>query len=147
MGRWERFWERVISVFKYIVACYMIIAGALTIFMPSDNTVNPKVSLVFGHKISIVIIAIAILASGVVLLIGKIKKNRVLTGRGLFAVYLCFFFATILNAIAYYGDPTTWVSNLIMAIIMGLLWLRWKFKTEYVNPHHFRQEALDLKER
>lgn len=145
VGRWERFWERALSVFKYIVAGYMMLAGALTTFSPPDSTVQGSMHVIYGVQFSISLIGIIIFLSGLGLMIGKIKKSRRLTGRGLFATYLCFFFATFLNALAYNGDPTTWVSNAIMAIIMALLWLRWKFKTEYVNPKHFIDDTTSLR--
>ena len=141
---WESFWERAVGVFKYIVAGYMMLAGALTTFAPPDSTVDGSMHVIYGVQFSISVIGIIIFASGLTLMVGKMRKNRKLTGRGLFSTYLCFFFATLLNAAAY-GDPTTWVSNLVMAVIMGLLWLRWKFKTEYVNPKHFKPEPYSTR--
>ena len=132
----KRWLNRVISVFEYIVAGYMLLAGVLTMFIAPDQNVTNFMHAIYGTRIGVVVVGLIIVISGGALMIGKIRKSNKEHGRGLFYVYLCFFFAAILNAVAYAGDPTVWVSNAIMAVIMGVLWLRWRMKTEYITFRH-----------
>jgi hypothetical protein len=138
---WAKWSERFIGAFKYVLAGYMMLAGALTTVAPGDPRVQGAMQAIYTSRISLVIIGLVIFLAGLILLIGKIKRSRKLVGRGLWAVYCCFVFATILNFLAYH-DPSYWVGNLVMAIVVGALWLRWKFKTEYVNPKHFRDDVV-----
>lgn len=139
----DKWSERAISVFKYLIAGYMMLAGAVTTVAEQLPTTGP-LGFLYSSRVSLVIIGLLIFTAGAVLLYGKIRKSKRWTGRGLFYVYMCFLFASILNYIAYSGDPTTWVSNLVVAGITGTLYLRWKFKTEYINPNHFKKDINDL---
>jgi cytochrome c biogenesis protein CcdA len=140
----QRWGERFLGGFKYVVAGYMMLAGIATVFAPADQTVSGIAQVVYSTHIGLIVAGIIIFISGTVLLVGKIKRNKTLTGRGLLYCYLCFLFAAILNAAAY-GDPTTWIGNLVMAIILGVLYLRWKFKTQYVNPRHFINDTMSMR--
>lgn len=134
--------ERGIGAFKYLVAGYMMLAGLLTPFMGIDGT---SLGILYENLISLTIIGLIIFASGAMLMWGKVRKSKVWTGRGLMWVYMCFLFAAAINYVAFSGAPETWVSNLVMGIIMGALWLRWKFKTQYINPNHFKRDIEELK--
>lgn len=133
----KRAGEFAISVFKYIIAGYMILAGAVTMVDSGDSTVS-ALGFIYNTRIGLIIVGLVVLTSGVVLLYGKLRKSKKWTGRGLFYVYLCFAFAAILNFVAYAGDWTFWLGNALSALVTGALWLRWKFKTEYINPNHFK---------
>lgn len=141
---YEAWAERAIGGFKYLIAGYLMLSGAFTAFGPGDPSVSAMHGLYTNH-ISLFILGSLIFLSGFTLLVGKLMKSRKWTGRGLFAVYLCYLFATILNFIAYSGDPALWLGNAIGFIVVGALWLRWKFKTEYVNPRHFRDDVNETR--
>jgi hypothetical protein len=49
-------------------------------------------------------------------------------------------FATILNILAYGFVFEMALGNLIGVAVTGALWLRWKFKTEYVTRDYFKTE-------
>jgi intracellular septation protein A len=134
--------NRAISVFEYLVAGYLVLAGGLTMVIQPDPAVTNFMRVLYGTRTGVIIVGLVIVISGLVLMIGKIRKSKRQHGRGLFCTYLCFFFAAILNAVAYAGDPTVWVSNAVMALIIGALWLRWRLKTEYINPRQFRGRRL-----
>jgi predicted Na+-dependent transporter len=138
---WELFWERLTSIFKYIVAVYMMLIGLLTPWAASSPDNLERLGWVYTSKWSLVALGLIIFLSGLWLFVGKIRKNRRQTGRGLMAIFCCFLFGAALNSVALgifdYG-------NLIGALIMGLLYLRWRFKTAYIDPNHFRDEAERL---
>lgn len=141
----RRVFNVVLSVFEYLVAAYMIFAGVVTMIIEPDPAVTNFMKLLYGTRTGVIIVGLIIAASGLILLVGKIRKSKKLHGRGLFYTYLCFFFAAILNYIAYSGDPTVWVSNVIMAAIIAALWLRWRLKTEYLDPTFFRESTKHLR--
>jgi hypothetical protein len=133
--------ERGLSVFKYIIGGYMMLAGIVTPFGTDENT---SLGWIYSSHYSLTILGIIVFASGAMLVYGKIRKSKKWTGRGLLWIYMCFLFAAILNFVAYSGDWTYWVGNLIAGLITGALWLRWKNKTEYINPRHFTRDIEKL---
>ena len=129
---WELFWERALSVFKYLLGIYFMIAGALTPFagMETENY-----SFLFTNVWILTAFGIVIFLSGLTLVIGKWRRSREITGSGLMAVFCCFIFFGVLNSLGLGAfDP----GNFIGAAVAGLLYLRWRFKTAYVDPDHFR---------
>jgi Mn2+/Fe2+ NRAMP family transporter len=133
--------ERGLSVFKYLLAGYMMLAGVLTPFSGVEGT---KLGFFYSNHISLTILGLIIFVSGAMLMYGKIRKSKRWTGKGLLWIYLCFLFATLANFIAFSADPTYWVANLIFTIVTALLWLRWKNKTEYIDPRHFIRDIEKL---
>lgn len=140
----RRFIENAIGGFKYLLAVFMMYVGVLTAIQPLQ-TFNGALGYIYSTRITLVIFGIIFFLSGCALLYGKIKKSRKWTGRGLYAIFLIFVFATILQAIAYHFAPGYWFSNFVFAVITGALWLRWKLKTEYVNKHHFVDDIVDIR--
>lgn len=107
--------------------------GELT---PMDGALG----FLYETRASLVFFGILFACSGLMLLYGKWRRSRKWTGRGLMFIYCEFLFATIINGIAYNWVPGYWVGNAVATAIVAALWLRWKFKTEYVNPRHFRDD-------
>ena len=89
----SRIISRSISVFEYIVSGYMILAGLVTTITPGDPTVQGAMQAIYTSRIALVIIGLIIAGAGLALLVGKIKKDRKLHGRGLWLIYCCFLFA------------------------------------------------------
>ena len=116
----------------------MTLSGIQTIFTPLTPMSGP-LGYVYSTRLTLVIFGIIILTSGLTLIIAKIRHNKRWTGRALMAIYLCYLFATLLQGFAFNWAWDYWGVNMIMTLITGALWLRWKFKTEYINPKHFRE--------
>lgn len=135
--------ENLLGGFKYLLAVFMMFAGVVTMFA-HITPVEAPLGFLYSTRISLVIFGIIFFVSGATLLIGKIRKSRKWTGRGLLYIYYCFLFASIINGISSYGAVAEWLPNAILALITGALWLRWKLKTEYVNPKHFVDERRVL---
>lgn len=130
-------WERALGAFKYLVAVFMMFAGVLTATGPLHPRGDGSLGFIYASRIALAAFGIWFFVSGAVLFYGKIRKRRLATGWGLLLIFNCFFFSGILNTSAAgffdYG-------NFIAAGIMGALYLRWRFKTAYVNPRHFVSE-------
>lgn len=130
------FGERLISAFKYLLAIFMIVAGIATAIQPLYPT--PYLGFIFAHRLTLVAFGMIFSCSGFTLLIGKLRKRRKIVGAGLLAIYLCFFFSTFLNGAAFGWVMDAWLANAIATLITGALYLRWRMKTEYIDPKHFK---------
>ena len=95
---------------------------------------------IYSERITLVVLGLIFSSCGAMLFYGKMRHSRKWTGRGLMCIYLCFVFAALIQGIAYGWHPPYWVSNMIMALITGALWLRWRIKTAYIDPRHFYNE-------
>jgi uncharacterized membrane protein YccC len=134
-----------ISVLEYFIGGYLMFNGGFTIIADPDETVVGLMHLLYGTHIGLVIAGILVLLSGFTLVMSKIRKSNKWHGRGLFFVYLCYTFATVLNYVAYHGILGLWLGNAIGALVVGILWLRWKFKNDYLNPRHMYSEIRQIK--
>lgn len=140
---WELFVERALSAFKYLMAVSLMISGFTTAFFAE---VEPVTMLGFIYQSHVVLstLGVIIFLCGLTLFYGKIRKSRRWTGYGLMSTFCCYLFATVLQYVAYAGSPDAWVVNGVLAVVMGMLYLRWRFKTAYIDPKHFRDDAERL---
>ena len=137
------FIERALGLFKYLLALFMMYAGVATAILPI-TPVDGSLGFIYSARLSLIIFGVVFFISGFMLFYGKVTKSRIWTGRGLASIYGCFLFAAILNAVAL-GGIANWLGNAIVALITGALWLRWKMKTTYIDPKHFREDVVKLK--
>lgn len=144
MSPYSEYVENALSGVKYAIALLVMLAGASAMFAPLTPISGP-LGLLYATRWGLVLFGVVTVASGLALFIGKVIRSKKLTGRGLMACYMCLLFATIIQGLAFMWDPGTWLLNAIFTIITGALWLRWKFKTEYVNPKHFREEVARMR--
>lgn len=115
---------------KYILAVFMMYAGIMTTMLPPEP--SSRLGFIYESRVSLVVFGIIFFLSGLTLLVGKIKKWRRVEGWGLMANYLCFFFAFILNWVGL-GWGAAW-GNLIVAVVVAGLYLRWKYHIFYYEP-------------
>jgi hypothetical protein len=138
---WELFWERFIGAVKYVMAAITMFAGVTTATSPT-SPYHGALGWLYSSRPSLVGLGIIAIVCGGYLIWAKWKKRRESTGRALMFLYLLYTFATILQMVA--AGFLSGVSNLIFAILFGLLYLRWRFKTAYVDPNHFRKHIEKL---
>lgn len=133
-------WEHTLSGFKYLIAISMLFSGVITAFGPT-TAVAGSLGIIYSSRVSLVILGIIFFLSGCALLYGKIRKSKRWTGYGLMAIYCCFIFAALMNGVAFgFQNYGVWVWNAGIGFIMGMLYLRWKFKVSYLNPRHFQRD-------
>jgi hypothetical protein len=123
----KRIVSGALAWFKVFVAVFLMYAGIATLFLQGDTTT--KLDIVYANRFVLATLGMLIFLSGATLFYGKVFKHRRIEGYGLFAAYNCYLFAGILNWYAI-GWDAAW-SNLIGALIMGLLYLRWKYHIYY----------------
>jgi len=137
--------ERFLSAIKYLLAIFMMVAGVMTAFAPIDPSSAEALGWLYNSRHALVFYGASFFASGFALLWGKIRKSRKWTGRGLLLIYLSFLYAAMLNGVAWgFMNLEAWLPNVIMACLVGALYLRWRFQTEYINPKHFTRD-LELR--
>lgn len=115
-----------LSGLKYVLATFMMYAGATTAFGPIDPY-DGRLDWMLNSRISLMIFGTLFFISGLTLFLGKVLKKYDWTGRGLMMVYLSFLFAALVNTFAIGWNEGSY--NFIAAMIVGALYLRWK--------HHF----------
>lgn len=137
--------ERGLSGFKYLLAIFMMLAGIATAISPVAPA-GGELGWLYASRHALVLYGITFFGAGFALLWGKIRKSRKWTGRGLLFIYLSFLYAAFLNVLSWgLGTPSAWSGNVIAAGIVGVLYLRWRFQTEYIDPNHFKRD-LKLKD-
>lgn len=137
--------NKVISVFNYFLCGLVMLSGISAIFADPDLTVTGSMHFIYGSHLALMTLGIIIFLCGFTLLYGKLRNSRVWTGRGLWLIYCCFLFGAVLNGVAYSWAPHMWVPNAAFALITGLIWLRWKFRTEYIDVHELAGELAHLR--
>lgn len=132
--------EYGLTGFKYLLALFMMLAGVLTAIGPI-TPLDGDLGFLYSSRWHLIFYGAVFFGSGAALFWGKIRRSRKWTGIGLMAVYLCFMFGATLNFMVWgTGVPSAWVGNLVAAAIVGVLYLRWRFQTEYVDPNHFMRD-------
>ena len=141
----ELWGEHGLSVFQYLLALFMMFAGIATAIGPI-TPLDGELGWLYSSRYHLVFYGTTFFVAGFTLFWGKIRKPRKWTGRGLLWIYLSFVFATLMNLLAWgFGMPGAWVGNLLASIIVGALYLRWRFKTEYIDPKHFTRDIEELR--
>lgn len=132
--------ERALGAFKYIVAIFMMVAGVLTPLQDLEHVDSP-LGFIYESRAALSIFGVIFFLSGAVLFYGKMMKRKKWTGVGLFSIFACFLFSGILDTVAR-GTPS--IGNFVCSIIMAALYLRWRFKTAYIDPNHFVDDVETL---
>jgi hypothetical protein len=131
--KWYFRGERVLGAFKYIIAIFMMVAGVLTP-LQDLTPVDGPLGFIYSSRLALSAFGLAFFLSGASLFYGKIAKSKKWTGNGLFAIFTCFLFSGLLETTARHVPS---IGNFTSAFIVGALYLRWRFKTVYIDPNHF----------
>lgn len=119
-----------LSGFKYFLAGFFMFAGIQTMFLPLEP--DTRLGIIYETRPTLVGFVLLFFFSGLSLMVGKLAHLRKLQGWGLFAMYNCYLFAFFLNWYAI--DFHAAYRNLIGAIVVGGLYLRWKYHIYYYDP-------------
>jgi hypothetical protein len=132
--------ERALGVFKYMVAIFMMVAGVLTPLQQPEH-VGGTLGWLYESRLSLSLFGLIFFLSGATLFYGKMRRSKKWTGVGLFSIFACFMFAACLDTAARH---TPSIGNFVCAFIMAALYLRWRFKTAYIDPNHFVDDVDNL---
>lgn len=99
--------------------------------------------MLYGTRASLVAFGVFFAFAGATLLYGKFRRRRKAHGYGLMLIYLSFLFAGIITLVTF--NIVEALPNLIFAALTGALWLRWKFKTEYIQSGQFTDDIVEIR--
>lgn len=116
-------------MFKYLIAVSMMVSGVTTIL--ADPIPESNLAIIYETKATLVVFGIIFFVLGVALFVSKLFKWKRIQGWSLFGIYVSYMFAFFSNWIGL-GWDSAW-GNLILAIIMGGLYLRWKYHIYYYD--------------
>jgi hypothetical protein len=125
----KRIVSGTLSVIKALIGLYLLIAGAALLFTEPLKPETTDLGIIYENHWSLIVLGIIIALSGLTLFVGEVLRKRRVIGHGLFACYMCLLFAGILNWVGL-GWQDAW-PNLIAALIVGALYLRWKYRIYY----------------
>lgn len=145
MSEREKFIENSLGALKWVLAVFVMYIGVMIAIGPL-TPIEGILGVLYSSRLFVVTYGAWTFLAGAALLYGKWQKSKKWTGVGLFNIYLNALFACIINGFAHSWSLDSWPIAAVFALITGLLWLRWKFKTEYINPNHFRREVRGIKE-
>ena len=137
--------DKIQSVLEYAIAAVFIIGGFSLLFAEPITSVSPILNLLGTHTAGH-IYTVWFVAVGVWLMYAKLKKRRKHHRRALMAAYLTAIFTVVLE---FFLLGWTWflLDGIIMALLAGVFWLRFKIQTEYLSGKevaHYRREAKRL---
>lgn len=137
--------QRSISILEYFLAVVAVVAGTRTALGPSLDAASP-LAFIFGGEFAAIIYGALIVLSGLFLAFSKITKKRKLHRHALMAVYLAIILEGFVE-FALFGLSLGLLDEATLGLITAWLWIRWKFKTEYLSPKQvgvLRNEARKL---
>lgn len=91
-----------------------------------------RLEQIYNNRASLAAFGVFFFATGLLLLMSKIRKWRNAEGWSLFLIYNAFFFSFLITWVGF-GFAYAW-GNMIGAIIVGGLYLRWKYHIYYYDP-------------
>jgi len=127
----RRLVSATLSGLKYLIAVLMILSGINTMFFDEPVDVS-RLGFIYENRWTLFAFGVFFFISGMTLLVAKIKKMRRIVGYSLMTIYLTFLFVSILNWYAFGVGQA--VGNIIGAVVVGGLYLRWKYHIYYYEP-------------
>lgn len=107
----------------------MMYIGVATMLMPADD--GSELGVIYNNRLALVTFGCFFFASGLTLFIGKVVKRNKTTGHGLFMIYISFLFGFIISTLE--SDWNSASTNLVASLIVGALYLRWKYHIYYYD--------------
>jgi hypothetical protein len=139
----NRILDKVQNVVEYLLSIAFIIA-ALELIGADSLATHGVLSLIFGGHVALYIYMVWFFFIGVTLAYAKIKKKKKLHKHMLMAIYLTTIYTSILSMYVFGFGWTEIIDDVILGALAAVCWMRWKFKTEYINPHQLHSEVKDF---
>lgn len=136
--------DKFFSLLEVLLGIQWIYGGINTFFANPISTPSPLYSFLVGEG-AIVFYAIFFLATGLALLAAKFFKKKRLKSVSLVTMYLTCLYVFLLSILVL-GPSWSLVQTVVVGVIAAACWLRWKFKTQYLNPKDFHKSTAELRE-
>lgn len=137
--------DRTFDVIEYFLAFVWALAAVSAILTDPFAGQGP-IAAVVGNQAALYFWATLFASIAVTLVFAKIKKKKRLHKYVLLASYLLATFTFILELLLFGGLTIEAVDSIVFMVVSGALWLRWKFKTEYIDPAAFRKYTNGMRD-
>lgn len=115
---------------NYIIAIFMAIAGVATTAISAQPPLQRPLDALYGNQWFFIAFGAFVFFDGAVLFFGQATKKSRFIGMGLFGTYTAFLCATVLQFIQT-QEYVSAASNFIAALLVGVLYLRWKLTHDH----------------
>lgn len=131
--------DMLCTVLEYALA-FMFIRGGLLILISGESLVLPGILTYLVGAEAIVVYGAMFLITGILLVYAKLAKAKRLHKFILLFMFLTCVYVIALSIVINGLAPRLLIS-LTVALVSGAMWLRWKFRTEYIDTHTFKEET------
>lgn len=132
------------SVLEYGLSVVFIL-GAINLIGAPPISSHTLMGSILGGQVALYVYMVWFAFLGLGLLYGKLRKKRKIHKNMLLYMYLTTIFTSGL-AIALYGfDWVSLLDDLLIGIVSAALWLRWKFRTEYIDRSDFESDLIEIR--
>lgn len=134
--------DKAASIWEYLIALAFILSAIALIGEPALK--GGLMAAVFGSVFAYGVYFAWFMFLGLGLVYVKIRKHKTLHKNMLLLIYLTTIYTAVLSF--YFGGITEIIDDIIIGTSCAALWLRWKFKTEYIDPRQFHSSVEHFKE-
>lgn len=132
------------SIIEYLVSLLFIYGGLSLIGMPPLEGEGVLV-LIFGGQVALYIYMGLFTLLGAGLIYAKVRKKKRLHKNMLLGMYLTTIYTATLTIALFGFDLLSILDDIIVGVLTAIFWIRWKFRTEYIDPNAFYKEIEDLR--
>jgi len=138
-----KFFDLVQNVFEYGLTLVFTMAaiGELTY---SEPVADGFFGFLFSSPVVSVIYAVWFALMALTLLYAKWRRKKKIHKFALMSMYLTTLYTLGLTVFAL--GFVNIVDDIVIGLIAAFCWMRWKFKTEYINPAEFHEETWPLRD-
>lgn len=133
------------SIFEYLISLLFIYGGLSLIGQPALEG-EGVIVLVFGGQIALYIYMVWFILLGVGLIFAKIAKKKKLHKNMLLSMYLTTIYTATLATAIFGFSLLNILDDIVIGVLTAIFWIRWKFRTEYIDPNVFYREIEDLRD-
>jgi len=136
--------ERLYSILEYILGFIFMCGGVNTGLSHPIDTPSVFYHLLAGTKIALIAYGIFFFIVGASMWYSKWKKKKKFHKNTLMVMFIIGVYAILLST-AIFGPTASLIPNVLVTIASGCLWLRWKMRTEYLDPKLFRKDIVEIR--
>lgn len=134
----RRFFDKAQSFTEYVIAALFIYGGLSLIGHPPIEA-EGVLWILLGGTGALYVYMVWFLFLGSALLYAKLRQRKKLHKNILLCIYLTTIYTATL-AVAFFGFHITHIlDDLVVGLLSALFWIRWKFRTEYIDPVEFQK--------
>lgn len=131
------------SLVEYVLAAMFIRGGIRILFLGVEPIQLPGLLTYLVGEFAIFAYGCMFLFTGLLLLYGKWFKKKRCHKTALLTMYLTCIYVLVL-AILINGLSSGLLVTVAVGVASAALWMRWKFKTEYIDGKEFKKEIEQL---